>query len=90
MTPGACGQVLAEAMPSHSLHQKVCSKNSGWMPELVDVDVVEDLLGVVGAVVVADAGVVAADDEVGAAVVPADDRVEDRLARARRSASSPG
>ena len=50
--------------------------------ELVDVELVEDLLGVVGAVVVADAGVVAADDEVGAAVVPARDRVEDRLARA--------
>ena len=44
--------------------------------------VVEDLLRVVGAVVVAGAGVVAADDEVGGAVVAADDRVQDRLARA--------
>src|SRR5919108_3319612 len=26
------GQVLPEAMPSHALHQKVCSKNSGSMP----------------------------------------------------------
>ena len=43
--------------------------------------VVEDLLRVVGAVVVTDAGVVAADDEVRRAVVAADDRVEDRLAR---------
>ena len=42
--------------------------------------VVEDLLRVVGAVVVADAGVVAADDEVRGAVVAADDRVQDRLA----------
>ena len=49
-------------------------------PELVDVEVVEDLLGIVCAVVVADAGVVAPDDEVGAAVVAADDRVQDRLA----------
>ena len=49
--------------------------------ELVDVDLVEDRLGVVGAVVVADAGVVAADDEMGRAVVAADERVEDRLAR---------
>src|SRR5512132_3323252 len=49
--------------------------------ELVDVEVVEDLLGVVGAVVVADAGMVAAHDEVGAAVVAAGDRMEDRLAR---------
>src|SRR5688572_11571112 len=50
--------------------------------QLVDVEVLEDLLGLVGPVVVADAGVVAADDEVGAAVVPAGDRVEDRLAGA--------
>src|SRR3954447_11353546 len=49
--------------------------------ELVDVDFVEDLLRVVGAVVVTDAGVVAPDDEVGAPVVPTCDRVEDGLAR---------
>ena len=51
--------------------------------ELADVDVVEDPLSVVGAVVVAHAGVVAPDDEVGAAVVAPDDRVEHRLARPR-------
>ena len=51
-------------------------------PELVDVDVVEDPLRVVGAVVVTDARVVTADDEVRAAVVSADDRVQDRLAGA--------
>ena len=41
----------------------------------------EDVVRVVGAVVVADAGMVAADDEVRAAVVLADQGVEDRLAR---------
>ena len=51
-------------------------------PELVDVDVVEDPLRVVGAVVVTDARVVTADDEVRAAVVAADDRVQHRLTRA--------
>src|SRR5690349_7343144 len=50
--------------------------------ELVRLELVEDQLRVVGAVVVADAGVVAADDEVRAAVVLAADRVPDRLARA--------
>ena len=50
--------------------------------ELLGVDVVEDPLRVVGAVVVTDAGVVAAHDEVGAAVVLADDRVKDSLTRA--------
>ncbi len=44
--------------------------------------VVEDLLRVVGAVVVTGARVVAADDEVGGAVVAADDRVQDGLTRA--------
>ena len=51
--------------------------------ELVRRELVEDELRVVRAVVVADAGVVAADDEVRAAVVLAADRVPDRLARAR-------
>ena len=50
--------------------------------ELVRLELVEDQLRVVGAVVAADAGVVAADDEVRAAVVLAADRVPDRLARA--------
>ena len=50
--------------------------------QLAGLELVEDVLRVVGAVVVADAGVVAADDEVRAAVVPAHERVEDRLARA--------
>src|ERR1700730_13962779 len=42
----------------------------------------EDLLRVVGAVVGADAGVIAPDNEMGAAVVAPDDGMEDRLARA--------
>ena len=46
------------------------------------VELVEDRLRVVGAVVAADAGVVAPDDEVRAAVVLAADRVPHRLARA--------
>ena len=50
--------------------------------ELVRLELVEDELRVVGAVVVADARVVAADDEVRAAEVLAADRVPDRLARA--------
>ena len=50
--------------------------------EFVDVDVVEDLLRVIGAVVVTGTGVVTTDDEVGRAVVAADDRVEDGLAGA--------
>src|SRR5215212_11300217 len=70
------GQALALVAPEGVLeHQRLD-------PELLDVDRVEDLLGVVGAVVVAGAGVVAADDEMGGAVVAADDRVQDRLARA--------
>ena len=48
---------------------------------LAGLELVEDVLRVVGAVVVADAGVVAADDEVRAAVVLAHDGVEDGLAR---------
>src|SRR5437763_13907833 len=51
--------------------------------ELVRLELVEDQLRVVGAVVVADTGVVAADDEVRTAVVLAADRVPDRLARPR-------
>src|SRR5262245_8048614 len=50
--------------------------------ELVGLELVEDPLRVVGAVVVPDARVVAADDEVRAAEVLAADRVPDRLARA--------
>src|SRR5215210_4531960 len=52
-------------------------------PELVGLEVAEDQLRVVRAVVVADAGVVATDDEVRAAVVLAADRVPDGLARPR-------
>src|SRR5690606_24092215 len=47
------------------------------------VELLEDELRVVRAVVVADAGMVAPDDEVRAAVVLAGNGVEDRLARAR-------
>src|SRR5215213_3608987 len=47
--------------------------------ELVRLELVEDQLRVVGAVVVADAGVVAPDDEVRAPVVLPADRVPDRL-----------
>jgi hypothetical protein len=45
----------------------------------VRLELVEDELGVVGPVVIADAGVVAPDDEVGAAVVLATDGVPDSL-----------
>ena len=69
------------AIPPVSLHQKECSKNSGWMPSSSRRDVVEDPVGVVGAVVVAHAGVVATHDEVRAAVVLAQDRVQHGLAR---------
>src|SRR5512132_3665974 len=56
-------------------------EEQGLDAELVDVDVVKDPLGIVGAVVVADAGVVAADDEVGAAVIAPRNRVQYRLPR---------
>src|SRR5215203_230868 len=70
----AGGKALAVVAPEGVLeHQRLD-------PELVDVDLVEDLLGVVGAVVVARASVVAADDEVSGAVVATDDRVQHRLA----------
>src|ERR687897_959403 len=51
--------------------------------ELVRIELVEDVLGVEGAVEGADARVVAAHDEVGAAVVLAAEGVEDRLPRTR-------
>src|SRR3954467_6344035 len=73
----ARGHSLALVAPEGVLEEE------GLDAELVDVEVVEDLLRVVGPVVVADAGVVAAHDEVGAAVVPARDGVQDGLARAR-------
>jgi hypothetical protein len=44
--------------------------------ELLGIELVEDLLRFVGPVVVADAGVVAPDDEVGAAVVLSYQRVK--------------
>ncbi len=44
-------------------------------------DLVEDVLRVEGAVVVADAGMIASDDEVAAAVVLPEHRVQERLAR---------
>ena len=71
------GHALALVAPERVLEEQRLD------PQLGDVDVVEDPLGVVGAVVVADARVVASDDEVGAAVVAADDRVQHRLPRAR-------
>ncbi len=49
--------------------------------QLVGRELVEDVLSVVASVVVANAGVVPADDEVRAAVVLAADRVPDRLPR---------
>src|SRR5204862_2225581 len=45
-------------------------------------ELIENFLGVVGAVIVAHAGVIAADDEVGDAVIFADERVQNCLARA--------
>src|SRR4051794_26629577 len=50
--------------------------------DLLGREVVEDVVRVVGAVVRADARMIAADDEVRAAVVLANEGVEDRLARA--------
>src|ERR671917_243304 len=55
----------------------------GCDPQLLGLELVEDVLGVVGAVVAANPGVVAAHDKVRAAVVLAADRVEDRLPRPR-------
>src|SRR5215213_2326146 len=51
--------------------------------QLFGLELVEDVVRVVGAVVTADARVVAPDDEVRAAVVLPHERVEDRLARPR-------
>src|SRR6185312_12153269 len=51
--------------------------------ELAGLELLEDLLRVVRAVVRADARVITSDDEVRAPVVLAGDRVPDRLARAR-------
>src|SRR5215207_5656009 len=52
-------------------------------PELLFLELLEDMLGVVGAVVAPDPRVVPAHDEVRAAVVLAAHRVEDRLPRTR-------
>ncbi len=52
-------------------------------PELARLESLEDLLRVVGPVVVADARMIPPDDEVGAPVVLPADRVPDRLLRAR-------
>src|SRR6266511_183328 len=69
------GHRPARAAPERMLEEH-------WLDiELVRLELVEDQLRVVGAVVVADTCVVASDDEVRAAVVLAADRVPDRLAR---------
>ena len=80
---GPCGHDFVLAIEPQTLHQKVCSKNIGSTSSSCGCELVEDELRVVGAVVVAHARVVAADDEVRAAVVLAADRVPDRLARPR-------
>ena len=77
--PRRAGRSSATPCPRTRLHQNECSKFSVWMPSSPGSNSLEDLLRVVGAVVAADTGVVAADDEVGAAVVLAADRVPDRL-----------
>src|SRR5919107_6406437 len=51
-------------------------EEEGGDPEFLGLELFEDVLGVVGAVVAADAGVVAAHDEVRATVVLAADRVK--------------
>src|SRR5215217_6010338 len=58
-------------------------EEQGGDPEFLRLELLEDVLGVVGPVVAADAGVVAAHDKVRAAVVLAADGVEDGLPRAR-------
>ena len=78
----SCGTGLVRGQPLALVAPEGVLEHQRLDPELVDVDRLEDLLRVVGAVVVAGAGVVAADDEVRGAVVAADDRVQDRLARA--------
>src|ERR687889_705447 len=65
----SCGQVFAEAMFWQSRQKKACSNISGVIPSSPLLELLEDVLGVVGAVVVAHPRVVAPDDEVRAAVV---------------------
>ena len=80
--PPPCGHVFARRHRAARLAPERVLEEHRLDVELVRLELVEDQLRVVGAVVVADAGVVAADDEVRAAVVLAADRVPDRLARA--------
>ena len=46
-------------------------------------EVLKNLLGIIGAVIVADAGMIAPDDEMRAAVILAVERVENRFTRSR-------
>ena len=43
------------------------------------IELIENLLGIVGAVIISNPGMIAADDEMGAAVILADQGVQDRL-----------
>src|SRR6266702_4384916 len=72
-----CRHRAAYAAPERVLEEHRLDSQLVWL------ELVEDELRVVGAVVVADARVVAPDDEMRAAVVLAADRMPDRLPRAR-------
>ena len=76
-----CGHVLVDAMPSHARAEERVIEEQRRDAQLARRELAEDVVRVVRAVVVADTGVVAADDEVRAAVVLAHQRVEDRFAR---------
>ena len=79
----SCGQVLPDAIEPHVVAEERVLEHQRLDAERRPASSSSKIaLRVVGAVVGADAGVVAADDEVRAAVVLAADRVQDRLARA--------
>ena len=78
----SCGQVLPDASPSQSLHQKVCSTSAARC-RACRCRSCRDLLRGHRRRSSCWCCAVAPDDEVGCAVVAADDRVQDRLAGPR-------
>ena len=79
MVLGAVGAGLGRSHPAAERAVESMLEKEGGDLQILGCEVVEDALGIVGPVVIADAGVVPADDEVGAAVVLAHDGVEDSL-----------
>src|SRR5229473_5246021 len=73
------GLVRSHRRASRTVESVLKSKRCD--PDLGGRETLENLLSVVGAVVIADAGVVAPDDEMGASVVAPDYGVQHRLAR---------